>query len=251
MSESVALEYGFPSTHSTNAVSVAVYTIFALHSPDSTTPPRLKILLEVLSFSYATSIMLGRLYCGMHGFFDVVVGALLGALISIVQCTYGDAFDNFIYSSSFKAPLTITLVVLVLVRLHPEPADNCPCFDDSVAFGAVFIGVELGHWHYARSGLAWDYPVPSTVPFQLEALGMPVTILRIVIGVLVVFAWREVMKPAMLRFLPPIFRVVERLGLSLPRRFFVQASYVFVRFNSESVLSVCLKQVQKGATYQA
>lgn len=241
MSESVALEYGFPSTHTTNAVSVAVYAILALHSPESTTPPRVKLLLEILSYSYATSIMLGRLYCGMHGFFDIVVGAVLGASISGVQYTYGDAFDNFIYSSSFKGPLIVILVVLILVRLHPEPADNCPCFDDSVAFGAVFIGVELGHWHYARSGFAWDNPVPSTVPFQLEALGLPMTILRIILGVLVIFAWREVMKPTMLRFLPPIFRVVESLGLSLPRRFFMQASYVLVRVKSSFMLTVWLK----------
>lgn len=224
MSDSAALEYGFPSTHSTNAVSVAVYAIYALHSPDSTAPPKVKLFLEVLSYFYATSIMLGRLYCGMHGFFDVGIGAILGAIISVIQCTYGDAFDDFIYSGSFQGPFIVALVILVLVRIHPEPADNCPCFDDSVAFGAVFIGAELGNWHYARSGHAWDHPVPSTVPFQLEALGLPMTMLRIVIGVVVVFAWREIMKPTLLKFLPPVFRVIEKLGLSLPRRFFMQAS---------------------------
>ena len=224
MSDSVALEYGFPSTHSTNAVSVAVYAVYALHSPDSTAPPKVKLLLEVLSYFYATSIMLGRLYCGMHGFFDVIIGAVLGAMISVIQCRYGDAFDDFIYSGSLEGPFLVAVVILVLVRIHPEPADNCPCFDDSVAFGAVFIGAELGNWHYARSGHAWDHPVPSTVPFQLEALGLPMAILRILIGVVVVFAWREVIKPTLLRFLTHFFRVIERLGLSLPRRFFVQAS---------------------------
>lgn len=46
------------------------------------------------------------------------------------------------------------------------------------------IGVEIGNWHYARSGFAWDHPVPSTAPFQLEELGWLKTILRIMIGVL-------------------------------------------------------------------
>jgi len=32
------------------------------------------------------------------------------------------------------------------------------------------------------------------------------------------------MKPSLLRYLPPVFRVIERLGLSLPRRFFTRAS---------------------------
>lgn len=48
------------------------------------------------------------------------------------------------------------------------------------------IGVEIGNWHYAKSGFAWDLPVPSTAPFQLEALGWLKTILRVVIGVLMV-----------------------------------------------------------------
>ena len=102
--------------------------------------------------------------------------------------------------------------------------DDCPCFDDSVAFAGVMIGVELGNWHYARSGYSWDYPVPATAPFSLEEIGWPKATLRIVVGVVVIFAWREFMKPTLLKALPPIFRVVESLGLNLPRRFFKQAS---------------------------
>lgn len=224
MSQSAALEYGFPSTHSTNAVSVAVYSLFTLLSPETTVNESLQLVLEILSCCYAVSIVLGRMYCGMHGFFDVLVGSVLGALLSTVQCLFGDDFDLLIHAGTFRGPAIIILVILVLVRLHPEPADDCPCFDDSVAFAGVMIGVEVGNWHFGRSGFAWDDPVMATVPFRLDALGWPKTIARVLIGVLLVFAWREIMKPAMLRSLPPIFRIVERLGLSLPRRFFVQAS---------------------------
>lgn len=223
MSGSAALEYGFPSTHCTNAVSVAVYALFMLHSPDSTIHPQVRIILETLSYCYATSIILGRLYCGMHGFFDVVIGSMLGALLAFIQCIYGDVFDNYIRSSSLTL-LSVLLVIAVLVRIHPEPADDCPCFDDSVAFAGVMVGAEIGYWHYATSGLAWNYPVPATVPFRLEEIGSLKTVARILIGVLIIFAWREVMKPTLLRLLPPIFRVIERLGLSLPRKYFVQAS---------------------------
>ena len=224
MSRSAALEYGFPSTHSTNALSVVVYSLFALNSPDSMTHPKVKLILEVLLFVYTTSIVLGRLYCGMHGFFDVFIGSVLGAILSLVQWFYGDALDHFIYTGSFTAPIIVTLIILLLVRVHPEPADDCPCFDDSVAFAGVAIGAELGYWHYSHSGLAWDFPVPATTPFQLEVLGWPKTIARIAVGIVMILAWREVMKPTLLRLLPPVFRVVEKLGLSLPRKFFVQAS---------------------------
>lgn len=224
MSHSAALEYGFPSTHSTNAVSVAVYALFMLGSPDSSVHPTVKTVLQIASCCYATSILLGRLYCGMHGFFDVFVGSVLGALLSIIQCLYGEVLDEYVRTSSWKPLATIILIILVLVRLHPEPADDCPCFDDSVAFAGVFIGVETGNWHFGHSGHAWDEPSFATVPFELEALGWPRTIARIAIGVIAIFTWREVMKPALLKSLPPIFRVVEKLGLSLPRKFFVQAS---------------------------
>lgn len=224
MSKSASLEYGFPSSHSTNAASVAVYALYFLSSAETALSPQTKTILQCLAYGYLFSIVLGRLYCGMHGFLDVMVGTSLGALLSVIQCTYGEAFDAFINNGSFTAPLVPVLIILALVRIHPEPADNCPCFDDSVAFAGVIIGIELGFWHYARSGLAWNDPVPATVPFSLEELGWPKTILRVIIGVIVIFSWRQVMKPILFRMLPPIFRVVETLGLSLPRRFFTQAS---------------------------
>ena len=224
MSGSAALEYGFPSTHSTNAVSVTVYALLALHDSDTTENQYLGLFLKALWYCYAASIVLGRLYCGMHGFLDVIIGGVVGAFLSVVQWFYGEVFDDYIYSGSFKAPFIFVLIILVLVRIHPEPADDCPCFDDSVAFAGVMIGIELGSVHYAQSGLAWDYPVPSTTPFDLAILGWPKTIARIMLGVLVIFGWRGVMKPTLLRVLPPIFRIIERLGLSLPRKFFKQAS---------------------------
>ncbi|MCJ1433438.1 hypothetical protein MMC27_002798 [Xylographa pallens] len=224
MSGSAALEYGFPSTHSTNAVSVAVYALFTLNHPSSTVAPTIKILLEILSYTYATSIIIGRVYCGMHGLFDVVVGSVLGAALSVLECLYINKFDSFIHEGSFKALSIVILIICVLVRIHPEPADDCPCFDDSVAFAGVLCGIEIGNWHYAQSPLSWDFPVPATVPFNLEDLGWPKTIIRICVGVFCIVAWRSVMKMVLLKVLPPIFRIVERLGLSLPRRFFKQAS---------------------------
>jgi hypothetical protein len=224
MSGSAALEYGFPSTHSANAVSVAVYALFALRSPECQLQDLTKMMLEGLSYAYAFSITLGRLYCGMHGFVDVIIGSIIGAFISVVECVYGAAIDRYIYSSSWLAPAAIAVAIIVLIRIHPEPADDCPCFDDSVAFAAVMIGIELGGWHYATGNWAWDVPVPATVPFSIDHMGWGVAILRILIGVLVIFAWREVMKPTLLKGLPHLFRVIEKSGFILPRKFFMPAS---------------------------
>ncbi len=223
MSGSAALEYGFPSTHSTNAVSVAVYALYLLNA-DASLPPRISMTLQAMSYFYGFSIVIGRLYCGMHGFFDVIIGSLLGAAISFVQCAYGDAFDGYIHTAERKDIFMVVLTILVLVRIHPEPADDCPCFDDSVAFAGVVIGVEYGSWHFARSDYAWSQPIAGTVPFDFESMGWMIIVGRIILGVMTIFLWRELMKPFMLRVLPPMFRIIGKLGLTLPRKFFKQAS---------------------------
>lgn len=224
MSGSAALEYGFPSTHSANAVSVAVYAILTLRSEGNTYSPTTTLALEALAYFYAFSIVFGRLYCGMHGFLDVVVGSIMGALISVVEFYYTPHFEAWLLSSGYLAPLAVALVIIILVRVHPEPADDCPCFDDSVAFAGVMIGLECGTWRFARfSRLAALYNGPSA-SFELSALGWPRAVARLALGVAIIFAWREAMKPALLRLLPHLFRVIETHGLSLPRRFFVPAS---------------------------
>ncbi|KAL8336938.1 hypothetical protein RB601_008441 [Gaeumannomyces tritici] len=220
MSGSAALEYGFPSTHSANAVSVTVLAILMLHDPSNTLAPRTKLFLEGLSYFYAASIVLGRLYCGMHGFLDVIVGSAMGAAISCVEFYFGPVLTAYMHESTWRAPLVLALVIVVLVRIHPEPADDCPCFDDSVAFAGVMIGVDAGSWHYGRSAFAW----PAAHPFPLADLGWPTVAARLVSGIFVIFAWREAMKPALLKALPSLFRAIEDRGLSLPRRFFMRAS---------------------------
>lgn len=223
MSGSTALEYGFPSTHSTNAVSVAFYALRLLAS-NASLLPKTKVALQLLFYLYAFSIVLGRLYCGMHGFFDVIIGSVLGAGLSLIQCVYGDSIDDFIHAATQSQILIVVLVILVLIRIHPEPADDCPCFDDSVSFAGVVIGVEVGCWHLSGRARAPSSPVSSTVPADLGSMGHTVIVGRIAVGVLTIFLWRGIMKPSLLRVLPPIFRVIEKLGLTFPRKFFKQAS---------------------------
>ncbi|KAI0181642.1 PAP2-domain-containing protein [Hypoxylon sp. FL1284] len=217
MSGSAALEYGFPSTHSANAVSVAVYGILCLRDPDNPIQPSTQSALEMLAYFYAISIIFGRLYCGMHGFVDVIIGSIMGALISLTEFYYGPPFDAYLLDNNWTSLSAMLLVIIILIRVHPEPADDCPCFDDSVAFAGVMIGLEIGTWRFGRSSFA-------DVPFDLNALGWFAVISRILFGVLIIFAWREVAKPSLLRGLPHLFRLIETWGLSLPRRFFMPAS---------------------------
>lgn len=181
MSGSAALEYGFPSTHSTNAVSVALYGLLALNDSPSV-PSHVRVGLQSLAAVYTFSIIFGRLYCGMHGFLDVIVGITLGAFLAVVQWVFRHDIDAYVFGDSFVPILTIAIGILVLVRIHPEPADACPCFDDGVAFAAVIFGVELGNWHYSKTVWSWNEPSLGTVPYEYQQLGLVKSFLRVIVG---------------------------------------------------------------------
>ncbi|KAH7156943.1 hypothetical protein EDB81DRAFT_645744 [Dactylonectria macrodidyma] len=225
MSGSAALEYGFPSTHSANAVSVALLAILKLRSPDNTLPPTTTLALEFLSYFYAISIIFGRLYCGMHGFLDVIVGSVMGAAIAWLEFYWGPPLDQYMHESTWLAPFVAGLIILVLVRIHPEPADDCPCYDDSVAFAGVVIGLEFGTWTYGKIAVdPWETHAHGGSPIVISHLDWTTYIARLVFGVFVIFAWRETMKPLLLKLLPHLFRIFEQVGVNMPRRFFTPAS---------------------------
>lgn len=204
---------------------MTVYALLLLHSPDNTLSPTTKLLLEGLAYFYAVSIVFGRLYCGMHGFLDVIIGSILGVGISLVEFYYGPALDAYMHTCTWVAPAIAGIVIIILVRIHPEPADDCPCFDDSVAFAGVVIGLEFGTWTFGKIPWdPWQINAHSDTTVDIRPLGLWINLVRIVFGVLIIFAWRETMKPAMLKFLPHLFRFMESLGWDLPRRFFTPAS---------------------------
>ncbi|KAL7911153.1 acid phosphatase/Vanadium-dependent haloperoxidase [Trichoderma velutinum] len=219
MSGSAALEYGFPSTHSANAVSVAVYAILHLRDPLNTFSDTTKLLLEILSYFYAVSIVFGRLYCGMHGFLDVIIGSIMGVGITVLEYYYGPPLDAAMQHGTWLVPVIAGLVVVIFVRIHPEPADDCPCFDDSVAFAGVVIGLEAGTWTVGRTFLADAESSMGVLPYVSWVIPA-----RMVVGIIAIFVWRETMKPTLLKVLPHIFRLIESTGFDLPRRFFTPAS---------------------------
>jgi hypothetical protein len=164
------------------------------------------------------------MYCGMHGFFDVIVGALLGILITSVRVMLGPALDSWLISGDWTRPAIAVVILGLAVRFHPEPADNCPCFDDSVAFLGVVMGISIGTWNYADLifGPTHDDPRISNM-YRTSNSDVSKVAARLVGGIIVVFIWRAVMKPLLLRTLPPIFRFVGYYGLRIPRRFFLQS----------------------------
>ncbi len=39
-----------------------------------------------------------------------------------------------------------------MVNQHPQPVDDCPCFEDAIAFVSVVLGSLLGQWFRHQFG---------------------------------------------------------------------------------------------------
>lgn len=85
------LEYGFPSTHSTNSISIALFIysyVHRLHFSDSSISSTSYCVYLIGIIVYAFSIVFGRIYAAMHSFTDCIFGIIVGAVIWAFQHFY-------------------------------------------------------------------------------------------------------------------------------------------------------------------
>lgn len=228
-----AEEYGWPSSHSANATAVSLVLLFLLiRVKDSVSTINFYGLISLL-FVYYFSLIFGRLYCGMHGFLDVVTGAIIGLAVFIFRQFYGKQYDTWLMfsevrnSSLLGTCLTVLFIIfgyLFLIHIYPEPVDDCPCFDDSVAFMGVLIGLDLAHYacvltgYFAARNVFGD---PMLVPFSKDC-GVLIMLARFVLGVGLVVIWKTILKPIVFTLLPPIYKF---FGVNLPRSHFISTAH--------------------------
>ncbi|KAJ3738300.1 PAP2 superfamily-domain-containing protein [Lentinula raphanica] len=269
------LEYGFPSTHSTNSVSIALFFwgyIHTLFSDDRAIYWTCTFLLII----YTLSIVFGRIYTAMHSFVDCVFGVLLGAAVwwCVTDMKLGDrpiglgfatrlqtwisnavsgsvltdassptashltSALSTITCSSISPPILLTTFFLLLVNQHPQPIDDCPCFEDAIASGAVVYGALLGRWANAyfhlhdlvqrlggprpMIGSGWEIlnnnkGTTSTtdrlwVPIQTGPkhylLFVLISFAKVSVGISLIFIWRLFAKSLLGLVLPPVFRAI-------------------------------------------
>ncbi|KAG0166902.1 hypothetical protein DFQ30_006616 [Apophysomyces sp. BC1015] len=236
MSESTALEYGFPSTHSTNSISVALYFIaIACDSLSPESPMRLAAIIGCMI--YAFSVVFGRLYCGMHSLTDVVSGSILAYILYWFQWTFRNEFnalftdDTYWGNVSDKPAFLGIPIFLSFVGLHPDPIERCPCFEDSVCFMGVLIGLFPGGWlceHSDTCRLALDATAAAIESSSVIATF--IIFLKVILGVAVLFVWRLACKKVCYFILPPIYR-----AFNLPHRKFEIGARTYKSLNKEII----------------
>ncbi|KAH9021637.1 hypothetical protein EDB84DRAFT_1274894, partial [Lactarius hengduanensis] len=88
LSKNHHLEYGLPSTHSTNSTSIALFLgthVYDLHRLGISTTDFATWV--VVLFVYVFSIVVGWLYTGMQGFMDCSLGIILGIISWLASTT--------------------------------------------------------------------------------------------------------------------------------------------------------------------
>ncbi|GAA6055285.1 hypothetical protein JCM3770_004819 [Rhodotorula araucariae] len=216
-----ALEYGFPSTHSSNACSMALFAGEVLLTKFNLGAVGKAVALIGLAI-FAWSVTFGRLYTGMHSMMDVGTGSTIGIAIWVAHYYLADAVNTATLGSGWIGTLVTVPMLLFLVTVHPEPAEECPCFEDAVAFLSVVAGAILGEaWSPAifpthSYGYAWRDV--TEIGLWIGAVAA-----KLVTGISTILVWRIIAKHACHVVLPPLFRFFEPL-IELPRRHYIRAS---------------------------
>lgn len=230
MSSYTTQEYGFPLSHAANATAVVLVLLAKLFE--------FKELLSTAAFNticivigiYYFSLIFGRLYCGMHGLVDILTGGIVGTLCFCFRHFLGTQWDQILLTDSQILPMWtvicfICIGYLFLIHIHAEPVDDCPCFDDSVAFIGVLIGLDVSHLiAYKTNYLTFKnaFSDPLLIPFDFAHLGIFKVLLRVALGVVTVVIWKAVLKPIVFTILPPIYKYI---GVYLPRKNFIPTAF--------------------------
>lgn len=203
-----AAEYGFPSSHSATSASTFLMGFqYALSVPSPL--HQLGLILGLLLYGFL--LVFGRVYCGMHSIQDVVCGWMIGVFAWTLYQLFGEVVERWVTSADGSVAVVLIITGLVLTAAHPQPVEDCPCFEDSTAFVAVFVGVMIGH------RIAKDLLQRQLEESWMIGLRFPQGLMKVFLGLMVIFGWRFLMKEVLSRLLPPLFRFFSPL-LELPRK---------------------------------
>jgi dihydrosphingosine 1-phosphate phosphatase len=116
-----------------------------------------------------------------------------------------------------------------MVNQHPQPVDDCPCFEDAIAFLSVVLGEILGRWAFFQYGVTREFfktPQPGSSYSTVADITTwwLFSIIKTVVGILLIFTWRIFAKASLHFALPRIFRFLASIFTLPHRRFYTPAT---------------------------
>jgi len=65
----------------------------------------------------------------------------------------GKWIEGWVQRGGWEVPLILIPICLLAVNQHPQPVDDCPCFEDAIAFASVVLGALVSRWAVSYSGV--------------------------------------------------------------------------------------------------
>ena len=182
----------------------------------------------------------------MHSLTDCAVGTLLGTIVWLLHEHCWGPFETWIVNSNWIGAAVIVVMTVVMVNQHPQPVDDCPCFEDAIAFVSVVAGILLSRWSAVKLGFddasltsqmpgtPWFSSSPTPTSWAEVSIWHTIASLKLFTGILAIFAWRLLAKILLLAALPPTFRALAHLFTLPSRRFYTPATeYARVKVTEE------------------
>jgi len=181
-------DYGWPSTHSINAVSLPFMLlryyfgfvwVWEFHSPYYLS------MMYILAFLWSGSIIFSRMYIGVHSPADITGGMLIGAFLLRIFLSVGEIIDAWTISSRF-VPIYLNLAAYGLLLIHPQTSPASKSFAETSCLIGWATGSMTGSWFRPLDAPITLFPAhlflseKSPLIVYIECLWKPC--LRVLIG---------------------------------------------------------------------
>ncbi|RKP05840.1 hypothetical protein THASP1DRAFT_25732 [Thamnocephalis sphaerospora] len=127
------LEYGFPSSHSTGAISIGLFLLELLNrqwpvfkGASMEQDDIMRLAVQCSIWLYMAVLPFSRIYCGMHGLLDVTAGSLIGVVVYQFWLHAWPAVDAWVLSADPAVPFVLACTCICLLVLHPRGHDGSP-----------------------------------------------------------------------------------------------------------------------------
>lgn len=140
-----AEEFGFPSSHTMNTITMNFYICHYLHDKELISDDTAILAYLMVTF-WVLWIAFSRLYLGLHTPIDILGGAVAGLTVLTAFISLKPLIN--IWANREMIWIEILLICLVLLRLHPKPATPTPTFEFTTSFMGTCLGVMTGKCMY-------------------------------------------------------------------------------------------------------
>ncbi|CAF0922054.1 unnamed protein product [Rotaria sordida] len=219
-------EYGFPSTHAMFATGIPLSLVLLSHERYD-----FKIWIGLVCAAIVCIwVCLSRIYLGMHTF--LVRGTAYALLLIYIMFPYVNIIDNFQLNFTL-APLLNFCLGIFLIKCYPSIQEWSTARSDTT----VILGSTFGLLSSATIMQKFDLlERPLTPPiYSIITPNLGFCVLRTIIGLLIIYATRQIVKTIVLRITSLIYGLdwkdpeIKRLAkVELP---YYYLTYFVIGFN--------------------